>query len=307
MQARRKPLLQGIFNITVTPFNADGAIDFPRLSEAIQRMISFGYDGLLIGGTYGEFPTMSPDERAGLFRHTMDIVAGAVPVMLCTAHSDTRVTAELTRLAVACGGYPMVTAPYVSEVTDDQIVDYFRVIAPEAKGRLVIYNAPGIGITLSARLIERLAQIDGVAALKQGDLGVGTIDDLANRVGGKIKLFCASDLAFLGPIMAGFHGVSSTNSCAFPELMLDIYRAATSGDARHAIDLHRRWYGFRELARRYGQPQTVKAAMAHRGWGNGYVRPPLRPLTAAQAAEVASVADEILASSSPPQSRAVNA
>ena len=73
--------------------------------------------------------------------------------------------------------------------------------------------------------------------------------------------------------MAGFDGLSSTNSCVFPELILATYRAVESGDARSAIALHRSWYKFRDLARRYGQPQTVKAAMTHRGRGNGKVRP----------------------------------
>jgi len=299
-------LLKGIFNITVTPFSPDGAIDLRALADSTERTISLGYDGLLIGGTYGEFPAMSADERAELFRRVIEFVGGRVPVMLCTAASDPRVTLDLTHLAAKLGGYPMVTAPYVSEVTEEQVFEYFRWIAPETKGRLVIYNAPGIGITLSPRLIERIAAIDGVVALKQGDLGVTAIDELANRLGGKIKLFCASDLAFLGPIMAGFDGLSSTNSCAFPELILAIYRAVLSADAHTAIQLHQSWFKFRELARRYGQPQTVKAAMIVRGWGNGIVRAPLQRLTESQTAEIAAVTREILSAIADPRSRVVN-
>ena len=298
--------LKGIFNITVTPFATNGDIDFAALATFIERIIGFGYDGLLIGGTYGEFPAMSPAERAELFRHSIQFAGGKVSVMLCTAHSDTRVAWELTTLASELGGYSMVTAPYVSEVTDDHIVEYFRWIAPAAKSGLVIYNAPGIGITLTARLIERLAKIDEVVGLKQGDLTATTIDELANRLSGKIKLFCASDLAFLGPAMAGFDGLSSTNSCAFPELILATYRAVENGDARTAIRLHRTWFRFRELARQYGQPQTVKAAMVHRGWGNGNVRQPLQKLTAAQTTEVAAVTKEILVATRTPAMFAVN-
>lgn len=298
--------LGGIFNITVTPFSTDGAIDLRALADSAERIIALGYDGLLIGGTYGEFPAMSADERAELFRRVFELVYGRVPVMLGTAASDPRVTLDLTRLATKLGGYPMVTAPYVSEVTEEQIFEYFRWIAPETNGRLVIYNAPGIGITLSPKLIERIAGIEGVVALKQGDLGVTAIDELANRLGGKIKLFCASDLAFLGPIMAGFDGLSSTNSCAFPELIMAIYRAVRSADARTAIQLNKSWFKFRELARRYGQPQTVKAAMITRGWSNGVVRSPLRPLTEAQIAEVAAVTCEILAATADPRPRVVN-
>ena len=298
MASDQRTPLKGLFNITVTPFGDDGAVDFAALVEAIERMIALKFDGLLIGGTYGEFPTLSPDERAELFRRTMQIVRGRIPVMLCSATSDPRLTRELTVLASSLGGYPMVTAPYVSEVTSEQIVEYFRWIAPSAKNGLVVYNAPGIGITLSARLIERLSEIENVAALKQGDLNPTTIDELANRVGGRIKLFCASDLAFLGPLSAGFDGLSSTNSCGFPELISASFRAAQGGDLATATRLHRSWFAFRDLARAHGQPQTIKLVMRFRGWGNGHVRAPLQPVPAAPALEIERVTATILSSSS---------
>src|SRR4051812_12461800 len=91
--------LKGIFNITVTPFDANGEIDFRALADDAERIISLGFDGLLIGGTYGEFATMSAEERANLFRHSIELARGRVPVLLCTAASDPRVTLDLTRLA----------------------------------------------------------------------------------------------------------------------------------------------------------------------------------------------------------------
>lgn len=48
--------LHGIFNITVTPFTANGDFDFDGLARNVERVIELGYDGILIGGTYGEFP-----------------------------------------------------------------------------------------------------------------------------------------------------------------------------------------------------------------------------------------------------------
>jgi 4-hydroxy-tetrahydrodipicolinate synthase len=177
---------------------------------------------------------------------------------------------------------------------DEHIVEYFRWIAPSARSGMVIYNAPGIGITLSAKLIERLSTIENVVALKQGDLTPTAIDELANRLGGKLKLFCASDLAFLGPLSAGFNGLSSTNSCAFPELISASFRAMQAGDAHTAIQLHRSWFSFRELARKYGQPQAVKAAMRARGWGNGHVRAPLQGVSPAAAQEIERVTAAIL-------------
>jgi dihydrodipicolinate synthase/N-acetylneuraminate lyase len=281
--------LHGLFNITVTPFKADGSYDYAALAENVERVIGLGFDGILIGGTYGEFPVMSPEERADLFRRVMDIVHDRVPVMLCSAGSDTRVVRELTKLAGDLGGLPMVTPPYVSEVTDDQTVAFFREMTPLSRTGVLIYNAPGIGVNLPASVIEQIADIDGVVGIKQGDLNPTVIDILANRLKGRIKLFCASDLAFLGPMMCGFDGISSTNSCAFPEVILKTFRAVEGGDAATARQLHGSWYSFRELARRFGQPQTTKAAMNARGFKGGHVRRPLLDLEGAAKAAVEKV------------------
>ena len=213
--------------------------------------------------------------------------------MLCSAGSDVREVRELTRLAGDLGGLPMVTPPFVSEVTDAQIVAFFRAIAPLSRTGILVYNAPGIGITLSPALLEQLAGIEGVVGVKQGDLTPTAIDQIANRLGGRIRLFCASDLAFLGPMMAGFDGISSTNSCALPELILAAFRAVERGDAATARDLHRLWYPFRALVRAYGQPQTTKAAMNIRGFDGGSVRPPLRDLDGAEKAQVAEVVNAL--------------
>jgi dihydrodipicolinate synthase/N-acetylneuraminate lyase len=281
--------LRGLFNITITPFKADGTFDYAGLACNIERVIGLGFDGILIGGTYGEFPAMSTEERADLFRRVMDIVSDRVPVMLCTAGSDVRVARELTTLAGDLGGLPMVTPPYVSEVTDDQIVRFFRDMVRLSRTGLLVYNAPGIGITVSPSMLEQLADISGVVGVKQGDLSPTAIDQIANRLYGRIRLFCASDLAFLGPMMCGFDGVSSTNSCALPELILATYRSLEAGDAASARDLHRLWYPLRTLAREFGQPQTTKAAMNLRGFNGGSVRLPLRDLEADKVAAVGEV------------------
>jgi 4-hydroxy-tetrahydrodipicolinate synthase len=142
-------------------------------------------------------------------------------------------------------------------------------MVPLSRTGVLVYNAPGIGITLSPSTLEQLAEIPGVVGVKQGDLSPTAIDQIANRLYGRIRLFCASDLAFLGPVLCGFDGVSSTNSCALPELILATYRVLEAGDAATARDLHRLWYPFRALAREFGQPQTTKAAMNLRGFGGG--------------------------------------
>lgn len=285
--------LHGLFNITVTPFSQTGEFDFNALAENIERVIQLGFDGLLIGGTYGEFPTMTPAERAELFKQVMAIVGDRVPVMLCSAASDIRIVRELTALAGDLGGVPMVTAPYVSEITDDQIIEVFKQIAPLSKTGIIVYNAPGIGITLSVPVIQALAKLDNVVGVKQGELAPTVIDQLSNTLKGKIRLFCASDLVFPSVVINHFDGISSTNSCALPEIILATYRCYAQNDIHGAMKLHSLWYPLRELARRYGQPQTTKAIMNLRGFKGGYVRQPLLNLTSAQLNEVSATLESL--------------
>jgi len=288
--------LRGVFTIQVTPFDADGNIDRNALIDAVDRALDHGVNGLLIGGTYGEFATMTADERAVLFRIVMDAVRDRVPVLLCTAHSDLRTIRGLTELASDLGGIPMTTPPYVSELTDEHVLAFFRAVLPLAPSGLVIYNAPGVAATLTPRAIERLADLDGVIGIKQGELSPTTVDMLVGRLRGRIALLCASDLQMLGPLTAGFDGLTSTNSCALPELIIASANALLRGDAKRAGELHRLWYPYREFARSAGQPQTVKAAMAVRGWTGGSVRPPLRDLSCEQRAELTPIVRSILAS-----------
>jgi 4-hydroxy-tetrahydrodipicolinate synthase len=296
--------LKGLFNITLTPFHKNGEMDRDGLVENIERVIGLGYDGLLIGGTYGEFGVMDTAERATLFRSAMEAAKGRVPVMLCIASADMREVDQLMELACALDGVPMALPPLVSEVNDGHILAYFERLAAMARGGLVIYNAPRVAVTLRPELIERLADIPGVIGIKQGDLAPAVVDDIANRLGGRLRLFCASDLSYLGPILAGFDGVRSTNSCAFPELILQSYRALEFGDAHLARELHGAWYPYRALARRYGQPQTTKAAMNTRGFAGGSVRPPLKDLDDSQTAELVDVIHAINATLRPSASRA---
>ncbi len=287
--------LKGLFNIAITPFDRDGRFDPAALAENIERLIAAGYDGFLIGGTYGEFPVMTAEERATLFRTAMAAVKDRVPVLLCSAGADMRTVRDLTELASSLGGIPMVTPPFVSEITDDQIALFFKDMAPVSQGGLVIYNAPGIGITLSPSLIARIADIPGIIGLKQGDLAPSVVDTLIGTVGGKIRLFCASDLQMPGPIVAGFDGVSSTNSNALPEVIHAAYHGFADGDARTGGAAQRSWYTFRAFARRAGQPQAVKAAMRMRGWKGGYVRLPLRDITARESADLQQIMSDLAA------------
>jgi 4-hydroxy-tetrahydrodipicolinate synthase len=135
---------------------------------------------------------------------------------------------------------------------------FFDEITKSSKNGIVIYNAPASESRYHRLSLRRSPMSPAVIGIKQGDLSPAVIDILASKLRGRIRFVLRVDLAFLGPMAAGFDGISSTNSCALPEIVLKAFRAIERGDARTAGELHRVWYPLRELARQHGQPQTTR-------------------------------------------------
>jgi 4-hydroxy-tetrahydrodipicolinate synthase len=93
----------------------------------------------------------------------------------------------------------MLTAPYVSEVTEKRIFDFFKSIAPLGKTGIVIYNMPEIGYVIPPHLLEKLVEIPNIIGLKQGDPTPKVVDRTAFR---RFPMVQRPLLYWLGPFLA---------------------------------------------------------------------------------------------------------
>ena len=59
-------MLGEVLTATVTPFDADGAVDYERYRELCAYLVDNGSDGVVVNGTTGEASTLSEEERARL-------------------------------------------------------------------------------------------------------------------------------------------------------------------------------------------------------------------------------------------------
>lgn len=277
-QPRPAEKLRGIYTIVLTPFDERGALDVDGLQAAIARQKEAGVDGLLIGGTYGEFPAMTVDERKQLVEVAVRAAAG-LPVVACAAHSDTRRAIDLADHAVEQGALAaMLTPPYVSEVRLTDIVAYFREVGAATGAPLVVYNTPGSGTSLSPEALVALAEVDGVVGVKQGVASSAWMEETQAALQGRLRILCASDLVLPAGLALGMDGGSCTNASLMPERFVSLYRATQANDWATALELHQGWAPLRQLIREFGQPQTTKAAMQLLGLPAGRVRSPLQPL-----------------------------
>ena len=96
-------MLGSVITAMVTPFRADGAVDFDRFRELATYLVENGSDGLVVCGTTGESPTLSDAEKLDLFRVAVDEVGGRATVIAGTGTYDTGHSAALTKEATKRG------------------------------------------------------------------------------------------------------------------------------------------------------------------------------------------------------------
>ena len=287
--------LVGVYTIFLTPFTSSGELDLDAAAENADYLIREGISGIVVAGTYGEYVTLTTDERRALLRSVIAAAHGRVPVIACTAAGSTAEVIAYTRDAEDAGSDgAMITPPYgMIEPTEAAIIGHFEAVASATGVALLLYNNPNISPSLAPELLAKLADIDGYVGIKQGAVTFGEHAELIALAGERLRVFSGSDQMMVGSLALGAVGVSSTQSNFIPRIIRDTYDAMCRGDLAEARRLFLRWAPFRRFARRAGQPASAKAAVELLGRRCGSVRAPLAPLTTTQRAELARVLSDM--------------
>ncbi len=277
-----------LYAIAPTLFSSDGeTVDAAAMAAAARWMVSEGIHDFLLTGSYGEFQSLTDDERVSVSRAVRS-VTGVRTVMACAALPAAPAAARLgERLFGEGADEVMVAAPLAAEVSPAEVLRHFEHLSQRLPGRIVIYNNPAFGIDLRPEDLAEITSLPGVVAVKQGTSSLSwlteSIGAIQARSSGRVRVLAASDLSAVLGLLAGASGLTSTNSWAFPQAIRNIVVAASAGDWESARQTAAALEPYFAVARRLGQPRTVKAAMRLRGLpGTDAVRVPYQPLDASE-------------------------
>ncbi len=266
----------------VTPMSDDGALDLDALRRLIDWHIAEGSDGIVVVGTTGESPTVSYDEHCLLIRTTVEQVAGRVPVIAGTGANSTAEAIELTECARAAGAQAgLSVVPYYNKPTQEGLYRHFRKIAETVDLPLILYNVPGRTITdLSNDTALRLADVPGIAGIKDATGSLERAADLLRRAPGDFALYTGDDATALPFMLLGGHGVISVTANVAPKLMHEMCVAAFAGNLARARELNDALLPLHSKLFVEANPIPVKWACAELGLISPTLRLPLTPLSA---------------------------
>ena len=231
-------MLGEVLTAMVTPFKADGSVDEDRFRGLARHLVENGSDGVVVTATTGESPTLSDQEKIGLWEVAVEEIGDRATVIASTGTYDTHHSVELTKAAHGAGvdGFLVVT-PYYNKPPPRGIVEHFKAIAAVSDKPIVVYNIPQrVVVNIEPETMIELAEIPSVHAVKQAteDLDqarrIAAETDLALYAGSDHLLYPFLELGGVGGVLVYAHLVGPR-----VKEMIRLYREGDADGAR-AID-----------------------------------------------------------------------
>jgi 4-hydroxy-tetrahydrodipicolinate synthase len=280
-------MLGEVLTAIVTPFHADGSVDYDRFRELAQHLVDRGSDGLVVTGTTGESPTLTDDERFELYAAAVDAVGNRATVIAGTGTYSTAHSVHLTARAHELGvhGFLIVT-PYYNLPTQRGIVEHFRAIADVSDRPIIAYNIPGRAVrNIEPETIAELAEIPTVSAVKQAN---DDLDQARRIVEIDLDLYAGDDALTFPFLRLGGMGVVSVLAHVVGPQLKAMIRAYKDGDEEGARTIDEELEPAYELLKVVTNPIAIKAALNMLGFEVGGHR---LPIVSATPDEVVRVRD----------------
>ncbi|MEK5040369.1 4-hydroxy-tetrahydrodipicolinate synthase [Sporosarcina sp. FSL K6-3457] len=264
----------------VTPFNEHGDIDFEATRNLIEYLIANGSDSLVVSGTTGESPTLTTKEKIALFKFTVEVVDGRVPVIAGTGSNSTRESIELTISAEDVGvNAIMLVAPYYNKPCQEGLFQHFQTIAAATSLPIMLYNVPGrTVVNIDVDTVIRLAAIQNIVAIKEASGNLDAMAEIIEQTPTEFSLYSGDDGLTIPVLAIGGAGVVSVSSHIVGNEMQAMIKNFKMGNVKEAATDHRKLLPIMKALFAAPNPSPVKAALNLKGIPVGGVRLPMIPL-----------------------------
>lgn len=265
----------------VTPFDSDGQVDLAQAQRLATWLADHGSDGVVVAGSTGESPTLTDDEKIGLFRSVTAAVGDRMKVIAGTGTYDTAHTIHLTQAAQEAGVHAaLVVTPYYNRPPQSGLLAHFSKIASSTDLPIILYDIP----VRSARKIEHetimeLAQVDNIVAVKDACGDAQGAARLVAEAPEGFQLYSGNDGDTLPWLSVGAVGVIAVASHVVGPQMSEMISAFQSGNIETARKIHLDLMPVFDAMGLTTNPIPVKAAMQMLGHEVGDPRLPLVPAT----------------------------
>jgi 4-hydroxy-tetrahydrodipicolinate synthase len=280
--------LSGSTVALVTPFNADGSVDYGCLRALIDWHIAEGTHVIGVVGTTGESPTVTHAEQLEIIRVAVEQAKGRVPIMAGAGSNSTAEAISAQKYSKEAGAdCTLQVVPYYNRPTQAGMLAHFSAVADACDIPTVLYNVPGRTVAdMAIDTVLTLAKHPNIVGIKEASGNLDRAAWLIKRAPPGFAVLSGDDPTATSLMLMGGHGNVSVTANVAPRLMSELCTSAIAGDAKRAAALHMKVLALHRDLFVEPNPVPVKWALSRMGKCKPSLRLPLVPLSAEHHARV---------------------
>ena len=261
----------------ITPFKADGSVDFESFGKIIEDQIAGCTDAIVVCGTTGESAAMPDEEHLEVIDYCVKKVAGRVPVIAGTGSNDTKHGIELSKKAEALGvDALLLVTPYYNKTTQKGLVKHYTMIAEAVNIPIILYNVPSrTGLNITPETAKELSKVKNIVGIKEASGNISQVAKIAQLCGDELTIYSGNDDQIVPLLSLGGKGVISVLSNVAPKQTHDMVASYLAGDTETALKLQLEALDLVDALFIEVNPIPVKTAMNMLGYNAGDLRMPL--------------------------------
>lgn len=286
----KKPYFGRLLTAMVTPFNADGSINYEAGADFADWLLANGSDGLVVEGSTGEAATMDMDEKIKFMQTIVARVNGRAKIVAGAGTNCTASTIDLVKKMEACGvDGVLVVGPYYNKPTQEGYYQHFAAVARATKLPIIVYNVPGrTGGNIAPETVARLAaDFSNIVAIKEAAGNVAQTAELYRVLPEDFSIYSGDDGLILPFLSVGACGLISVLANVNGNILQQLMQAYSEGRVKDAADINKVMVPLAKAMFVESNPIPIKAAVTKvTGINAGAPRLPLTPISAAAEAKL---------------------
>lgn len=288
MHTNMNEQFKGIIAYPITPFTEDEQVNVPLFQKLVERLVLNKANAIAPLGSTGVLPYLNDTEKDIIVKATIDQVKGRVPIIVGVSNLTTAQTIRHALYAEKMGADAVMIIPMSYwKLTDNEIFEHYETVAKRIKIPIMAYNNPATGgVDMSPKLLQRLLTIANVTMIKESTGDIQRMHYLKKMLGNDVSFFNGSNPLALGAFAAGASGWCTAAHNLIPELNIKLYNAIKNEELRIAQDIFLKQLNLLKFIVEKGLPRSIKAGLNILGEEGGYLRSPLKPLSADEYSEL---------------------
>ncbi len=220
----------------VTPFDAEGRVDWPQVRALAKGLVDSGSDGLVVCGTTGEAPSLSHEEKLRMFKETKAAIGDRGAIVAGTGNYNTAESIEMSKEAEKIGvDGLLLTVPYYNKPPQEGLFQHFRAIAGATKLPCILYNVPSrTSVNMTAETTVRLSAIENIAGVKEASSNMDQIAQILSDARKGFLVWSGNDSETFIIMSMGGYGIISVASHVIGKQIKNMMELLLAGKQQEA-------------------------------------------------------------------------